>query len=67
VRVEGTVQRLSEAENDEYFATRPRSSQIGAWTSEQSSVVPSRQVSWFLLQNSPTAETLINKMPNSAT
>ncbi len=36
VRVEGTVQRVSTAESREYFSTRPRGSQIGAWASQQS-------------------------------
>lgn len=43
VRVEGEAVRLSEVENDAYFATRPRSSQLGAWASQQSAVVPSRE------------------------
>lgn len=42
VRVEGTVSRLSAAENDAYFATRPRASQVGAWASPQSQVVADR-------------------------
>jgi pyridoxamine 5'-phosphate oxidase len=42
VRVVGVVERLPEAESDQYYATRPRSSQIGAWASPQSQVLPDR-------------------------
>src|SRR6185436_17151433 len=39
VRVEGVAVKVTEEESDAYFATRPRGSQLGAWTSEQSQVV----------------------------
>ncbi|CAN5656782.1 pyridoxamine 5'-phosphate oxidase [soil metagenome] len=43
VRVVGEVERLPEPESDEYFASRPRASQIGAWSSPQSQPIPDRE------------------------
>lgn len=42
VRVLGTVQRLSEEASTAYFQSRPKGSQIGAWASPQSAVIPDR-------------------------
>lgn len=41
IRIEGLAVKLSQAESEKYFSTRPRLSQIGAWTSLQSSVLSS--------------------------
>jgi len=42
VRVEGPVSRVSTEQSDAYFATRSRDSQLGAWASDQSAPLPSR-------------------------
>jgi pyridoxamine 5'-phosphate oxidase len=49
IRVAGTVEKVSAAESDAYFATRPRGSQIGAWASRQSEVIADRSVldGWY--------------------
>jgi pyridoxamine 5'-phosphate oxidase len=44
VRVEGTVEMLPPEESEAYFETRPRGSQLGAWASQQSAELESRQV-----------------------
>jgi pyridoxamine 5'-phosphate oxidase len=43
VRIEGTIQKINAAESDEYFSIRPRESQLGAWSSPQSSVIESAE------------------------
>lgn len=42
VRIEGTIEKLSEQASDNYFAMRPRDSQIGASASPQSQIIPNR-------------------------
>ncbi len=42
VLIEGKIEQVSEKESDEYWSTRSRFSQIGAWASRQSSPLPSR-------------------------
>ncbi len=42
VRVRGPVRRVADSESDEYFASRPRSHQLGAWASPQSEVIADR-------------------------
>lgn len=42
VRVRGPVAKVSASESDDYFATRARSAQIGAWASDQSRIAPDR-------------------------
>ncbi|WP_312267162.1 pyridoxamine 5'-phosphate oxidase [Neisseria sp.] len=44
VRIEGRVEKLDEAASDEYFESRPYTSRIGAWASEQSEVIENQAV-----------------------
>ena len=42
VRITGTVKKISTEESENYFKSRPLGSQVGAWTSPQSKVIPNR-------------------------
>ena len=43
VRIEGRIEKVSNSEADEYFQSRPRGSRLGAWASQQSSIIQSRE------------------------
>ena len=44
IRITGKVKKVSAAESDEYFLSRPEGSRIGAWASPQSQVIASREI-----------------------
>jgi pyridoxamine 5'-phosphate oxidase len=44
VRVEGSAEKISDEDSDDYFNSRPRESQLGAWASPQSSIIHNRPV-----------------------
>lgn len=56
VRIEGPVERVSGSESDAYYNTRPVESRLGAWSSDQSRPIPSRQA--MLQKVQATAERL---------
>ena len=60
VRAEGAVEKLSAADSDAYFNSRARLSQIGAWASQQSTPLPSREI---LLQRVAEMESRFDGQP----
>ena len=58
VRIEGTIERLTEVASDKYFQTRPAGSQIGAWVSQQSKEIAIQE------ELDKQAEILKNKYKN---
>jgi pyridoxamine 5'-phosphate oxidase len=44
VRIQGTVEKISEDESDKYFKSRPYESKLGAWSSPQSTIIESRDI-----------------------
>lgn len=43
IRIEANAERLDEHESTEYYQSRPKGSQVGAWASPQSQIIPNRQ------------------------
>lgn len=44
VRIEGTIEKVSHEKSEQYFQSRPKASQIGAWCSPQSEIIDSREI-----------------------
>lgn len=60
IRIEGRVEKISSADSDAYFHSRPAGSRIGAWVSPQSKVIPNRS---FLEEN---YQRLVNEYPDES-
>lgn len=66
VRIEGITEKVSEKDSEDYFKTRPKESQLSAWTSEQSKLIPDRLYleNRFLFYKSHYHEKQVQKPPN---
>ena len=66
IRIEGLTEKVSEADSESYYMTRPRESQLSAWASEQSSVIPDRQhlEKLYTFYKNRYSETPIEKPPH---
>jgi pyridoxamine 5'-phosphate oxidase len=64
VRLEGPVEVLAPEESDAYFATRSRGSQLGAWASQQSQVIPDRE--WLATRLAEVGERFPDEVPRPA-
>jgi pyridoxamine 5'-phosphate oxidase len=61
VRIEGVVEKVSDAESDAYFASRPLDSRIGAWASPQSEVISGR--AWLMTEAAKHAAQFLLQPP----
>ncbi|XP_033221372.1 pyridoxine-5'-phosphate oxidase-like [Belonocnema kinseyi] len=59
IRIEGTVEKTSPEDSDLYFESRPFPSQIGAWASKQSTVIPGREI--LMIRERVLSEKFLNK------
>ena len=67
VRIQGTAYKLPEKTSTEYFQSRPKGSQLGAWTSPQSQVIEGREVlekRYKALENKHAEDEVLPKPPN---
>lgn len=63
VRIEGVVERVSVEKSTEYFQSRPRGSQLGAWVSPQSAAIKDRQLLESRLKEIETKFEGVEKLP----
>ncbi len=63
VRIEGSVEKISTADSEAYFQSRPKGSQIGAWASPQSRVIVDRSVLESTQQELESAYAADEKLP----